>query len=181
MIQRPPYSNRAPTRVSLGRMKEALGDRLMAKNIDPDCLKPQVKAAQRRIVADEAPIAAPRMSVLMDNDQVSCSTVKPTLMGNAVVDSSLREKTPDTNRILEDINKTPPSIEEVWGLDPTDVSVPRLSEGAYELQFCPFLLRLKLESVEHSNEVRKAAELWRWPLNGRMQHDRVMEMVNGDE
>nr|GEW58830.1 protein ROS1-like [Tanacetum cinerariifolium] len=93
---------------------------------------------RRRIVTDEDPIAAPRMSVLMGNDQVSCSTVNPTLMGNALVDSTnswtpvtsntlpaetenwqdllgmytglLQEKTPDTNRILEDINKTAPRI-----------------------------------------------------------------------
>ncbi|PWA81145.1 dnaJ domain, Tetratricopeptide-like helical domain protein [Artemisia annua] len=39
------YSNRAATRISLGRMKEALGDCLMAANIDPGFLKAQVRAA----------------------------------------------------------------------------------------------------------------------------------------
>ncbi|PWA35775.1 dnaJ domain, Tetratricopeptide-like helical domain protein [Artemisia annua] len=39
------YSNRAATRIKLGRMKEALGDCLMAANIDPVFLKAQVRAA----------------------------------------------------------------------------------------------------------------------------------------
>ncbi|GJX65226.1 putative serine/threonine-protein phosphatase with EF-hands, partial [Tanacetum coccineum] len=101
MIQRPTYSNHASTRVSLGRMKEALGDCLMVENIDPGCLKPQVKAAQ--IMVDEAPIAAPRMSVLMDNDHVSCSTVNPTLMGNAVVDRLI--STDDLMGVIQTLNE----------------------------------------------------------------------------
>ena len=40
------YSNHAATRISLGRMKEALGDCLMVANIDPRFLKAQVRAAQ---------------------------------------------------------------------------------------------------------------------------------------
>uniref|UniRef100_A0A5B7BJ91 J domain-containing protein n=1 Tax=Davidia involucrata TaxID=16924 RepID=A0A5B7BJ91_DAVIN len=39
------YSNRAATRMSLGRMREALGDCLMAGAIDPNFLKVQVRAA----------------------------------------------------------------------------------------------------------------------------------------
>ncbi|XP_071690689.1 uncharacterized protein [Rutidosis leptorrhynchoides] len=39
------YSNRAATRISLGRMKEALKDCLMAAAIDPSFLKVQVRAA----------------------------------------------------------------------------------------------------------------------------------------
>ncbi|KAI3771719.1 hypothetical protein L6452_02886 [Arctium lappa] len=37
------YSNRATTRISLGRMREALGDCLMAATIDPNFLKAQVR------------------------------------------------------------------------------------------------------------------------------------------
>lgn len=40
------YSNRAATRLSLGRMKDALKDCLMAAAIDPKFLKVQVRAAQ---------------------------------------------------------------------------------------------------------------------------------------
>lgn len=40
------YSNRAATRISLGRMKDALKDCLMAAAIDPNFLKVQVRAAQ---------------------------------------------------------------------------------------------------------------------------------------
>ncbi|XP_024984778.1 uncharacterized protein LOC112520616 isoform X2 [Cynara cardunculus var. scolymus] len=39
------YSNRSATRISLGRMREALGDCLMAATIDPNFLKVQVRAA----------------------------------------------------------------------------------------------------------------------------------------
>ncbi|XP_071701197.1 uncharacterized protein [Rutidosis leptorrhynchoides] len=39
------YSNRAAARISLGRMKEALGDCLMAATIDPNFVKVQVRAA----------------------------------------------------------------------------------------------------------------------------------------
>lgn len=90
---------------------------------------------RHRVLADGDPKEAPRMSVSMNNDQVSCSTMNPTPMGNVVVDSTnpwnpvtsntlpaetenwqdllgmytglLQEKTPETSRILEDINKTP--------------------------------------------------------------------------
>lgn len=40
------YSNRSATRVSLGKMKEALQDCLMASTIDPNFLKVQLRAAQ---------------------------------------------------------------------------------------------------------------------------------------
>ncbi|KAI3696681.1 hypothetical protein L6452_29158 [Arctium lappa] len=39
------YSNRAATRISLGRMREALNDCLMAAAIDPNFLKVQIRAA----------------------------------------------------------------------------------------------------------------------------------------
>ncbi|KAA8549812.1 hypothetical protein F0562_001496 [Nyssa sinensis] len=39
------YSNRAATRISLGRMREALGDCMMAGAIDPNFVKVQVRAA----------------------------------------------------------------------------------------------------------------------------------------
>ncbi|PWA75235.1 DNA glycosylase [Artemisia annua] len=93
---------------------------------------------RHRVLADGDPKEAPRMPVLTNNEQVSCNTINPTLMGNVVVDSVnprnpvtsntfpaetenwqdllgmytglLQEKTPDTSRILEDINKRPPPI-----------------------------------------------------------------------
>ncbi|XP_058107235.1 uncharacterized protein LOC131250873 [Magnolia sinica] len=39
------YSNRAATRMSVGRMRDALGDCMMAASIDPNFLKVQVRAA----------------------------------------------------------------------------------------------------------------------------------------
>ncbi|PON59103.1 N-terminal acetyltransferase A, auxiliary subunit [Parasponia andersonii] len=39
------YSNRAATRISLGRMRDALGDCMMAAEIDPSFLRVQVRAA----------------------------------------------------------------------------------------------------------------------------------------
>lgn len=40
------YSNRAATRISLGRMRDALGDCMMAAEIDPNFLRVQVRAAK---------------------------------------------------------------------------------------------------------------------------------------
>lgn len=40
------YSNRAATRISLGRMREALGDCAVAAEVDPDFLKVYVRAAK---------------------------------------------------------------------------------------------------------------------------------------
>lgn len=40
------YSNRAATRMSLGRMREALGDCLLAAGIDHNFLRVQVRAAR---------------------------------------------------------------------------------------------------------------------------------------
>lgn len=40
------YSNRAATRMSLGRMREALEDCTRASELDPDFLKVQVRAAR---------------------------------------------------------------------------------------------------------------------------------------
>lgn len=40
------YSNRAATRMSLGRMRDALGDCMMAAEIDPNFLRVQVRAAK---------------------------------------------------------------------------------------------------------------------------------------
>lgn len=40
------YSNRAATRMSLGRMRDALGDCIMAAEIDPSFLRVQVRAAK---------------------------------------------------------------------------------------------------------------------------------------
>jgi DnaJ family protein C protein 7 len=40
------YSNRAATRMSLGRMRDALGDCKMAAAIDPNFLRVQVRAAK---------------------------------------------------------------------------------------------------------------------------------------
>lgn len=40
------YSNRAATRMSLGRLREALGDCLRASSIDPNFLRVQVRAAR---------------------------------------------------------------------------------------------------------------------------------------
>ena len=40
------YSNRAATRMSLGRMRDALGDCKMATAIDPNFIRVQVRAAK---------------------------------------------------------------------------------------------------------------------------------------
>lgn len=40
------YSNRAATRMSLGRMREALKDCMMAASLDPNFLRVQVRAAK---------------------------------------------------------------------------------------------------------------------------------------
>lgn len=40
------YSNRAATRMSLGRMRDAIGDCMMAAAIDPNFLKVQLRAAK---------------------------------------------------------------------------------------------------------------------------------------
>lgn len=40
------YSNRAATRMSLGRMRDALGDCKMAAAIDPNFIRVQVRAAK---------------------------------------------------------------------------------------------------------------------------------------
>lgn len=40
------YSNRAATRMALGRLRDALGDCMMAAGIDPNFLKAQVRAAK---------------------------------------------------------------------------------------------------------------------------------------
>lgn len=40
------YSNRAATRRSLGRIREALGDSMMATALDPNFLKAQMRAAK---------------------------------------------------------------------------------------------------------------------------------------
>lgn len=40
------YSNRAATRISLGKMRDALGDCTKAAEIDPNFLRVQVRAAK---------------------------------------------------------------------------------------------------------------------------------------
>lgn len=40
------YSNRAATRMALGRIRDALGDCMMAAAIDPNFLKVQLRAAK---------------------------------------------------------------------------------------------------------------------------------------
>lgn len=40
------YSNRAATRMSLGRMRDALGDCMMAIAIDPNFLRVQLRVAK---------------------------------------------------------------------------------------------------------------------------------------
>lgn len=40
------YSNRAATRMSLGRMRDALSDCVLAAEIDPNFLKVQLRAAK---------------------------------------------------------------------------------------------------------------------------------------
>lgn len=40
------YSNRAATRMALGRMRDALSDCMLAVAIDPDFLRVQVRAAK---------------------------------------------------------------------------------------------------------------------------------------
>ncbi|GKE00066.1 hypothetical protein Tco_1388049 [Tanacetum coccineum] len=67
---------------------------------------------RRIIVADEAQMAAPRVSVLMDNETSNTLSAETENWQDllAMYTGLLQEKTPDTNRMLEDINETPPPI-----------------------------------------------------------------------
>ncbi|GJZ41313.1 hypothetical protein Tco_0588199 [Tanacetum coccineum] len=71
-----------------------------------------LKYITRRIVAYKAPMAAPRMSVLMDNETSNTLSAETKNWQDllAMYTGLFQEKTPDTNRMLEDINETPPPI-----------------------------------------------------------------------
>ncbi|PWA37921.1 hypothetical protein CTI12_AA586160 [Artemisia annua] len=82
------YSNRAATRISLGRMKKALGDCLMAPNIDPVFLKAQVRAAQKVITEAFEGLEKAQQIYEFNNDSLIFATpVEPSTL--AVVPSEV--------------------------------------------------------------------------------------------
>ncbi|MED6146959.1 hypothetical protein PIB30_117413 [Stylosanthes scabra] len=66
------YSNRAATRMSLGRIREALGDCMMASSLDPTFLKVQMRAANCHLLLGEVENAMQCFSKCMESGNAIC-------------------------------------------------------------------------------------------------------------
>ncbi|KAL5231554.1 hypothetical protein ABZP36_030330 [Zizania latifolia] len=70
------YSNRAATKMSLGRMREALQDCLIATSIDPTFLKAKVRAANCQIALGDLEDAARSYTACLKSSKTSGSDIK---------------------------------------------------------------------------------------------------------
>lgn len=66
------YSNRAATRISLGRMREALEDCMMAATVDPNFLKVYMRAANCHLVLGEIETAQQYCNKLLNSGAAVC-------------------------------------------------------------------------------------------------------------
>ncbi|XP_061339032.1 uncharacterized protein LOC133285768 [Gastrolobium bilobum] len=66
------YSNRASTRMSLGRVREALGDCMMAAALDPTFLKVQMRTAKCHLLLGEVEYAQQCFNKLLESGNVVC-------------------------------------------------------------------------------------------------------------
>ncbi|KAI8526133.1 hypothetical protein RHMOL_Rhmol13G0285100 [Rhododendron molle] len=82
------YSNRAATRMSLGRMREALADCMQAAAIDPNFLRVQVRAANCYLALGEVEDASPHFMKCLQSGSEACMDRKLVLEASEGLDKA---------------------------------------------------------------------------------------------
>ncbi|KAD3337673.1 hypothetical protein E3N88_33193 [Mikania micrantha] len=140
------YSNRAATRISLGRMKDALKDCLMAAAIDPNFLKVQVRAAHCYLAIGEIENATVQYMKCLQSGSDVCMDRK------LLVDASEGlEKAQKVTQCLKQYNelprKTPEDLECALKVTDEALQISSYSEQLLQMKADTLLKLQRYEQV----------------------------------
>ncbi|XP_062084102.1 uncharacterized protein LOC133790466 isoform X2 [Humulus lupulus] len=144
------YSNRAATRISLGRMRDALADCMMAAEIDPNFLRAQVRAANCYLALGEVEDAARHFRMCLQAGSDVCVDRKIAIEASDGLQKVQRvsERMDQSAELLH--RKTPSEAESALEL---------IAEALKISPYCEKLLEMKAESLFLTRRYEEVIEL----------------------
>ncbi|XP_020982162.1 uncharacterized protein LOC107492642 [Arachis duranensis] len=144
------YSNRAATRMSLGRIREALGDCKMASALDPTFLKVQMRTANCHLLLGEIENAMQCFSKCMDSGNAIC------LDRRVVVEAA--EGLQKAQKVVECSNNAAKHLKERTS-DAAETALELLTKALSISSYSERLLSLKAEALFSLQRYGEAIQL----------------------
>ncbi|KAI4300823.1 hypothetical protein L6164_034157 [Bauhinia variegata] len=132
------YSNRAATRMALGRIREAVGDCLMATDVDPTFLKVQMRTANCHLLLGEVDNAKRCFSKCLESGNVVC------LDRRVIVEAA--EGLQKAQKVAEYINRSAELLKERTA-EAAGTALELLSKALSTSLYSEKLLQMKAEAL----------------------------------
>lgn len=171
------YSNRAATRMSLGRIREAIGDCIAAATIDPNFLKVQIRAANCHLILGEVENALNYFNKCLATGADIC------LDRRLVIEAA--DGLQKAQKVAECISHSTKSLEEKTS-DAAERALEMLSEALSISKFSERLLEMKAEALHMLRKYDDVVKLCEQSLKfaeknfGALGGNLLSEMVDSD-
>ncbi|XP_072982402.1 uncharacterized protein [Typha latifolia] len=185
------YSNRAATRMSLGRMREALSDCMKAAAIEPSFLRAQVRAANCQLALGEIEDALKYFRKCLKSNTDAC--LDPKIITEATDGLEKAQRVSDCIIQSDELlpKRTPSEVARALELISDALLISTQSDNLMEMkaeallmlrryeeviQFCEETLELaernslshdpdsETKNIDSSQNVKSSSRLWRWRL-----------------